>query len=291
VLSNDVAAVMADEEHARWRTATAREDMRFVCVTMPRILARPRWTSFPEHAGGLRHEEQAPTSGERCWFVAGYAFAAAVARAHVAHNWPADVRGVSPDRIGGGLVLRMPAEPFVLGAATAWSRPSLSIGLTDTQERALVGSGLMPLNTLPHGEAAFASVHSVQAVPAPARFPAAADANRRISGQISAMLCVSRFAHYIKVIGRDMTGAQYTAADVERRLQRWLSRYTNANQDADADGRARYPLLAGQVKVHDVDGRPGSFGCIIHLQPHYQLDDVSATFRLVTNFATVSAAA
>jgi type VI secretion system ImpC/EvpB family protein len=291
VLSNDIAAVMTDEEHARWRAATTRDDMRFVCVTMPRILARPRWTYFPEHTGGLRHEEQAPTSRERCWFVAGYAFAAAVARAHVTHNWPADVRGVSPDRIGGGLILGLPAERFVVGAETTWSRPSLSMGLTDTQERALATAGLMPLNTLPYGDAAFASVHSVQAVPAPSRHPIAAEANQRISGHISAMLCVSRFAHYIKVIGRDMTGAQYTAADVERRLQRWLSRYTNANQDADADGRARYPLLAGQVRVHDLEGRPGSFGCVIHLQPHYQLDEISATFRLVTNFTTAAAAA
>jgi type VI secretion system protein ImpD/type VI secretion system protein ImpC len=291
VLSNDVTAVMADEEHARWRAATTREDMRFVCLTMPRILARPRWTGFPDHAGGLRHEEQAQSTAERCWFVAGYAFAAVVARAHIAHNWPADVRGVSPDRVGGGLVLGLPEEPFVLGAVTAWPRASLSLGLTDTQERALVIAGLMPLNTLPHGEAAFAAVHSVQPVPAMPRFPAAADANRRISGQISAMLCVSRFAHYIKVIGRDMTGARYTAEDVERRLQRWLARYSNANDDTDADSRARYPLRMGQVKVHEVEGRPGSFGCVIHLQPHYQLDDISATFRLVTSFATAPAAA
>ncbi len=290
VLSNDVTAVMADEEHARWRAATAREDMRFVCVTMPRILARPRWTGFPDHAGGLRHEEQAPSAAERCWFVAGYAFAAVVARSHIAHHWPADVRGVSPDRIGGGLVLHLPAEPFVLGAKTDWPRPSVSLGLTDTQERALVNSGLMPLNTLPHGEAAFASVHSVQAQPSVARSPAAADANRRISGQISAVLCVSRFAHNIKIIGRDMTGAHHTAEDVERRLQRWLARYTNANDDTDADARARYPLRMGQVKVHDIEARPGAFGCVIHLQPHYQLDDISATFRLVTSFSTATAA-
>jgi type VI secretion system ImpC/EvpB family protein len=291
VLSNDIAAVMTDDEHARWRAATTREDMRFVCLTMPRILARPRWTCFPDHAAGLRHEEYAPTSREHCWFVAGYAFAAAVARAHVTHNWPADVRGVSADRVGGGLIVGLPAEPFVVGAVTDWPRASLSIGLTDTQERAVVTAGLMPLNTLPYGDAAFASVHSVQAVPAPTRYPVAAEANQRISGHISAMLCVSRFAHYIKVIGRDMTGAQYTAADVERRLQRWLSRYTNANLDANADGRARYPLLAGQVRVHDLEGRPGSFGCVIHLQPHYQLDDISATFRLVTSFTAAAAAA
>jgi type VI secretion system ImpC/EvpB family protein len=291
VLSNDVTAVVADEDHARWRAATAREDMRFVCLTMPRILARQRWTRFPGHAGGLRHEEQIRSSVERCWFVAGYAFAAVVARSHIAHHWPADVRGVSPDRIGGGLVLDLPAEPFVLGATTGWPRPSLSLGLTDTQERALVSAGLMPLNTLPYGEAAFGSVHSAQALPLVPRFLAAADANRRVSSQIGAILCVSRFAHYIKMIGRDMTGAHYTAEDVERRLQRWLARYTNVNDDTDADSRARYPLRMAQVKVHDIEGRAGAFGCVIHLQPHYQLDDIAATFRLVTSFATASDAA
>jgi type VI secretion system ImpC/EvpB family protein len=293
LLSNDVTAVMNDDDHARWRAITAREDMRFLCVTMPRILARPRWITHPPHEGGLRYEEHAPTGRERTWFVAGYAFAAAVGRAQINHNWPADVRGVSTDREGGGLVLRLPVEPFVLGAETISGRPSLSIGLTDTQERALVLAGLMPLNTLPYGEAAFASVHSLQAVPAgqPGRDPSAVEANRRLSAQISAMLCVSRFAHYIKIIGRELTGSFNTADDIERRLQRWLSAYTNANQGADADSRARYPLVEGRINVHEMPGKPGSFGCVVHLRPHFQLDDISTTFRLVTGFTTPGAEA
>jgi type VI secretion system protein ImpD/type VI secretion system protein ImpC len=293
VLASDVTAVMNDDDHMRWRAATTREDMRFICLTMPRILARPRWVPHLEHEGVWRYEEYAPTTRERSWFVGGYAFAAAVGRAHVNHNWPADVRGIGTDRIGGGLVLRLPEEPFEVGPETIWPRTSLSIGLTATQERALVLAGLMPLNTLPFGEAGFASVYSLQAIPAtaPGRDPSAAEANRRLSAQISSMLCVSRFAHYVKAIGRELTGSFSTAQDIEKRLQGWLSRYTNANPTSDPDSRANRPLVQGRVAVHEIDGRPGVFGCVIHLQPHFQLDDVSTTFRLVTGLNTTGAEA
>jgi type VI secretion system protein ImpD/type VI secretion system protein ImpC len=286
ILSSDVTAVMSDEDHARWRSATAQEDMRFMCVTMPRILARPRWTAHPEHGAGLRYEEYSPTARERFWFSASYAFGVAVGRAHANYDWPADVRGMTPDRIGGGLVLQLPEEMFELGAETAWPRSSLSIGLTSAQERGLVLAGMMPLNTLPFGEAAFASAYSLQAISptAPGRNPSAAEVNRRISAQINAILCVSRFAHYIKAMGRELTGSFSMAEDIEMRLQRWLSRYTNANPISDPDSRATRPLTEGRVSVREIGGRPGSFSCVIHLQPHFQLDDVSTTFRLVTGF-------
>jgi type VI secretion system protein ImpD/type VI secretion system protein ImpC len=110
----------------------------------------------------------------------------------------------------------------------------------------------------------------------------AATANARISSQINAMLCASRFAHYIKVIGRDMVGTLETAAKVEQRLQTWLNRYVNAAINAGPESRARQPLMAGRVSVAERPGRPGVYGCTIQLQPHFQLDDVAATFRLVT---------
>ncbi len=144
-----------------------------------------------------------PGAAERVWFVAGYAFAATVGRAFLSHGWPADVRGVGTDRVGGGLVLDLPQEDFVLGAETRWARASVDLALTDRQERDLVEAGLMPLNPLPYGDAAFASVRSLQAsaAEAPGRDPTPIQANRRISAQINAMLCVSRFAHYVKVLG------------------------------------------------------------------------------------------
>lgn len=286
-LSSDAAAAFRDDDHARWRQLTAREDTRFLCITMPRVLARPRWRPNPARRNGLFYEEYAPEARHRTWFTAGYAFAAAVGRAQALHGWPADVRGVTTDRVGGGLVLDLPAEPFVLGPETAWDRPSMDLALTDRQERDLVAAGLMPLNTLPYGEAAFASVHSLQAAPAdaPGRDPTPATANARLSAQTNAMLCASRFAHYVKIMGREMAGSSLTAAEVERRLQDWLSGYTNASLNAGPDSRARQPLVSSRVKVHELEGRPGSYGCVIHLQPYHQLDDVSAVFRLVTGFS------
>jgi type VI secretion system ImpC/EvpB family protein len=286
-LSIDIAAAFRDDEHGRLRMLMKREDSRFLCATMPRVLARPPWTADAHSESGLRYEEHATEARHRSWSVAGYAFAAAVGRAQAAFGWPADVRGVSPDRIGGGLVLDLPAEPIRLGAATVWNRPSLDLAFTDRQEAELVAAGLMPLNTLPYGDTAFASVHSLQArdPEAPGREPTAAAGNRRLSSQINAMLCVSRFAHYVKIIGRELTGAFSTAGEIERRLQSWLANYTNASQSPDADSRARYPLVSSRVSVQELPGKPGSFGCVIHLQPYFQLDDVAATFRLVTGFA------
>ena len=286
-MSNDIAAALRDGDHARWRLLSTREDTRFVCVTLPRVLARPRWHAGVRHANGLRYEEYAPEPQHRTWSVACYAFAAVVGRAQAAFNWPGDVRGVSPDRIGGGLVLDLPAEACRLGVDTVWNRPSLDLAFTDRQEQELVSAGLMPLNTLPYGDASFPAVHSLQArEQAPAgREPTAASANRNLSAQINAMLCVSRFAHYIKIIGRESTGAFMTASEIERRLQSWLAGYTNASQNADPDQRARHPLISSQVSVRALPGEAGSFGCVIQLQPYYQLDDVSASFRLVTGFS------
>ncbi len=291
-LSSDMTSTLNDHDHARWRAAASREDTRFLCVTLPRVQARPRWTTHPDHKGGLRYEEHAPSCRERTWAVAGYAFAASVARSHADHGWPADVRGVGTDRVGGGLVLNLPQEPFVFGAATASPRSPLSLGLTDAQEYMLNQAGLMPLNTLPYGEAAFASVHSLQTVrtPTPGREPTAAQANRRISAQISAMLCVSRFAHYIKVLGRQLTGSLYEAAEIEARLQRWLDKYVNANPDSRPETRAGTPLLGGRVAVQPMEGQPGSYSCVFHLQPYHQLDDISAVFRLATSFSNLGAA-
>ncbi len=289
-LSNDIAALLNGVEYARWRALAMQEQARFLCVTMPHVLARPPWTAQPEC---LWYDEQAPSSQQRTWFAASYTFAATVGRSFLLHGWPADIRGVAADRAGGGLVLNLPQEPFILGAATSLPRAPLDLALTDRQERDLVLAGLMPLNTLPFGDAAFAAVHSLQmpAIEAPGREPTPYQANRRISAQISAMLCVSRFAHYIKVIGRELTGSYKDAGDIERHLRQWLLNYTNSSQSPSADNRARHPLVSSAVEVHEIADRPGAFGCVVHLQPHYQLDDVSTTFRLVTGFGRSAAAA
>lgn len=279
----DPVAPLDDDDHTRWRTIGNKEDSRFLAVVLPRALARLPWRDDPERADGFRYEECVPGTEQRVWMSAGFAFAAITARAFAESGWPAGIRGVDCDRIGGGLVTGLPAEPFSVIPEVA-RRNAVEVALTDRQERALVAAGLIPLSALPFcSEAMFSAVPSLQM---PLRLNGAAGtANARLSAQINAMLCACRFAHHIKLLGRQTVGSFRTAEEVERRLQSWLERFVNANSDAGPETRARFPLAGGRVTVRDQPGRPGVLGCTLLLQPHYQLDGVTATFRLATEIA------
>ena len=261
--------------------------MRFVALTLPRLLARRPWTDEPGRLDGFRYSEHTPTADTRVWMSAGYAFAACAVRAFVESNWPADVRGVEIDRVGGGLVNNITAEPFVSGPPYAWPRKSIEYQFSFRQEHALVDVGLLPVGVLPFGpELVFGASRSMQAPASYSGITAAtAEANARLSAQINSMLCAARFAHLLKVMGRDMVGAFRTSDEIERQLNRWLQGYVNTNIDSTGDSRARFPLLEGNVQVSERTGKPGVFGCTIHLRPHYQLDDIATAFHLVTELA------
>ena len=283
----DPSAAMRSADYLRWRGLFTQEDIRFLAVTLPRVLARPPWDDDDLRAEGWRYTEYAPDAACRVWSSAGYAFAATVVRAFANFTWPADVRGLETDRRAGGLVDGLVPEPFGTDRGDVWVRPSLEIVLTDRQERSLVDAGLMPLSAIPFAEeAVFGAVRSLQ-IPQQYLGPNAhaSGANARLSAQINTLLCVARFAHYVKMLGRDMVGAFRTAEEIEDQLQRWISRYVNSNINSGGEARARYPLVAGQVSVQERPGKPGVYGCVIHMQPHFQLDDVSAQFRLVTDIA------
>ncbi|MGE4047929.1 MAG: type VI secretion system contractile sheath large subunit [Acetobacteraceae bacterium] len=284
-ISTDLTQPFRSADHVRWRSLAVQEDSRFLAVTLPRMLARAPWGDDPLRTDGFPYRETAFGPEQRVWMNAGYGFAAVAVRAFANNAWPADVRGSETDRLSGGLVAGIPQDPFATDRA--WFRPSLEVVFNETQERAIVEASLMPLSALPFGsQAVFSAVRSLQ-TPA-RRTGAAANANARLSTQINSMLCVSRFAHCIKLRGRDMVGAFRTAEEIESELHRWLQTYVNTNLGSGHDSRARFPLAGAQVAVREQPGRPGVFGCTVHLQPHFQLDDVAATFRLVTEIVTTN---
>jgi type VI secretion system ImpC/EvpB family protein len=283
----DIASPLRNPDHLRWRSLAGRADLRFVAVTLPRLLARHPWGDDPARRDDFRYREYAPDAVSRVWMSAAYGFAACTVRAFSNHGWPADVRGVETDRLGGGLVTDLPPEPFSSGSPLVWARTAIEFRLTDRQERALVDVGMMPISALPYGpDMVFSAVRSMQA---PASYSGAtaavATANARLSSQINSTLCASRFAHHIKVMGRDMVGSFQTPDEIERRLKSWLQGYVNTNIAATGDSRARFPLIDGDVEVREHPGKPGVFGCVIRLQPHYQLDDVATTFSLITELS------
>lgn len=283
----DVSAPLRSSDHARWRDLRGRADMRFVAITLPRLLARPRWSDDPGRQDGFRYREQTMGAEDHVWMSAAYAFARCVIRAFADHGWPADVRGAETDRLGGGVVTDLPDDHFESGPREAASRVAIELQFTDQQERALVEAGLMPLAAMPYGaEMVFGATRSLQ-LPAQhlGRTAAVADANARLSAHLNSMLCVSRFAHQLKVMGREMVGSFQTSDEIQRKLDAWLQGYVNTNTSGGAGTRARFPLLAGDVQVRDHPGRPGVFQCVAHLQPHHQLDGVSTAFSLVTELA------
>jgi type VI secretion system ImpC/EvpB family protein len=286
----DVMAPLRNDDHARWRGLATRTDMRFVGVVLPRLQARQPWQDDGSRKSGFRYTEYAPAPEHRVWSSASYAFAVVVGRAFTTFGWPADVRGIEIDRVGGGLVQDIAPEAYSTDPAGVWSRIPLEIVWTDRQERELLAAGLIPLASVPNTEdSVFGAASSVLT---PQRYSgrnaAVASANARLSTQINSTLCASRFAHYVKVMGREMVGSFRTSDEIQRQLEAWLTQYVNGNLAAGGESRAQHPLVAAQVEVEEQLGKPGSFRCVIRLQPHYQLDDMAASFQLVTEFGEPS---
>lgn len=289
----DLTDVLRAPDRARWRTLQGREDSRFLSVLLPRVLARTPWPDDATRADRCRYREYAPGPETRVWMNAGYALAAAAVRAFARSAWPADVRGAAVSRDpSGGVIEGLPAERLSGDPRDAPLRPPVEVALTDDQERQAVEAGFVPfigLELLPEGS--FAATPSIHRPPRmTGETAAAANANQRLSAQFNAMLCVSRFAHCVKLMGRDMVGSFKTADDIQRRLQRWLQGFTNISA-AGGDTGARYPLRDAFVEVAEKPGQPGVYGCTIMLQPHYQLDEVGAAFRLVTDLQAARQAA
>ena len=162
----DIAGPLRNAEHARWRSLAARADMRFVGVALPRLLARPPWQDDGTRADGFRYAEYAPVGGASRLDAAPATRLPPWSRGPSrSFAWPADVRGVETDRVGGGLVTGRAVGTVPHRSATmSGSRIPLEIVWNDRQERELLDAGLIPLAALPNcEELVFGAVRSLQA--------------------------------------------------------------------------------------------------------------------------------
>ncbi len=286
-----VSELLRAPERARWRSLAGREDTRFLALVLPRTLGRAAWADDGSRADRFRYREDAGRPEQRVWTTAVYSLASVAARAFARFRWPAEIRGAEPGwEATGGIVDTLPHERFRADPPGPPPRPPLELSLTDDQEREAAEAGLVALcglESLP--EASFGAVPSLHKPPR--MTTDIANANQRMSAQLNSVLCVSRFAHIVKLMGRDMVGSSMDATEIELRLQQWLNRHVTGLAGSGGDAAAKYPLSNASVEVRERPGRPGSYGCTIMLQPHYQLDEVGASFRLVTDLAASRAAA
>ena len=289
----DLARTFRQTEYQRWRefqqNPTTNEDLRFIGLTLPHILIREPWPDDGSRADGFRFRETVDRDGRDgyLWSSAAYAFASVVLRAFGDCGWFTEIRGTRRDVLGCGLVVDLPVPSFATDRRGVAIKLSSDVEISDRQERELSELGFIPLGKARYTD--YSVFFGNQSIQTPQKFEdAAATVNARLSSMMQYLLCVSRFAHYIKVMCRDRLGSFSTPADAEEFLNRWLANHCANTENAEV--MTRYPLRQGTAEIRESPGRPGLYSCRLWLQPHFQLDEISAGFRLVTEVASGQAA-
>ena len=284
----DMAYLRDMDGNRRWNRLRAQADSRFLGVTCPRVLVRRpyRANDLGRNDGFPYRESVSPDGSTLLWGLSAWAMAHVVLREFATSGWFADIRGVRPagdaSGEGGGLVDQYPPFTFDTDAHGFAAQPPVEIRLAQSQERMLAEYGLIPLMPLPYSTAlAFNTNQSLHKVP---RYDSEiASTNARIAAMLQYVLCACRFAHYLKLIMREHTGSVASVGSLSQMLNGWLARYCIGNDDADAEMKAKFPLRAASIEVRAIPGRPGVYSSVLRLQPHFQLDDVQASFQLLTD--------
>ncbi len=280
----DLAYLKSLESNIRWKRLRSNPDARFMGVTCPRVLVRAPYKTndITRRDGFFFREEIAPDGSTLVWGNAAYAMAMIVMREFITSGWFADIRGTRYSDDAGGLVDMYPTIAFATDKHGFASQPPIEIRLTPTQEQMLSEYGLIPLMPLPYSVDMVFNTN--QSLHQPQRYDSEiATQNARIAAMLQYVLCACRFAHYLKFIMRENVGQISTVDSLRGMLNQWLAQYCLGNDDADSSTKARFPLRSAHVDVREIAGRPGVYACVMHLQPHFQLDDVTASFQLLAD--------
>jgi len=281
--------IFNQQEYVKWQRFRDKSDARFVGLTLPRILMRLPYRSHPGSYKGIFFYEKSATHHNEnyLWGNACYGFASILIREFINVGWFGHIRGVLRDQIGGGLLTTLPIDSFKTDADDIQVKPVTDVIITDNLERELSDLGFIPLCQCYNSP--FAAFYNNQSVHKPqVHTDKTANVNAKLSVMLQHILCGSRIAHYIKVIFRDKIGSFQSATMVEEYIQNWLHKYTTGREDLEWEAQARYPLREASVSVKEHPSKPGQFLCIIHMKPHYQLDQMVSELELATELLKAS---
>lgn len=272
-------AIFQQQEYIKWREFRQSEDSRFVALTLPRILLR---TPHQITSGMFPFEEECYRPEDYLRGNASFAFASVIIREFGEIGWFAQTRGVPRDQLAGGVVTGY--EPLPIPDGTGAYHILTDVIITDSIERELNDLGLMALCQC-YG-VPLAAFHSNPSLHAARTYDSqSATANARISAMLQQVLCASRFAHYLKVMIRDMVGSYATEKDCELLLTKWLHKYTTGRDDLSWEMRAKYPLRDARLQVRELPGKPGQYTCVIYLKPHYIAENLVSELKLTTELS------
>jgi type VI secretion system protein ImpC len=274
----DIGKIFDSTEFAKWKSFRASEDSRYVGLTMPRVLMRLPYGKDTKPVDDFSYEEgvDGTDHSKYLWGNAAYALGARLTTAFAQYGWCASIRGVE----GGGLVEGLPTHTFRTDEGDVALKCPTEVAITDRREKELADQGLIPLVHCKGTD--YAAFFSVQSANKPKKYDkAAANANARLSAQLPYILAVSRFAHYMKSIMRDKIGGFMSRGQCQTFLTQWIMQYVTDDDQASAATKAKFPLREAKIEVSEIPGKPGAYRAIAFLRPHFQLDELTVSLRLV----------
>jgi type VI secretion system protein ImpC len=274
----DLAKIFDTTEYAKWKSFRQSEDSRYVGLCVPHVLMRLPYGRDTKQIDAFSYEEGVDGTDHTkyLWGNAAYALGARLTQSFALYGWCASIRGVE----GGGLVEGLPAHTFKTDEGDVALKCPTEIAITDRREKELADLGFIPLVHCKGTD--YAAFFSAQSAQKPKMYDSdSANANARLSAQLPYLLAVSRFAHYMKTIMRDKIGSFMSRSDCERFLNKWIMQYVTEDDNAAPMTKAQYPLREARVEVAEVPGKPGVYRAIAFLRPHFQLDELTVSLRLV----------
>jgi type VI secretion system protein ImpC len=274
----DISKIFDRTEYAKWRSFRESEDSRYVGLTLPHVLGRVPYGAATKPTENFNFEEDVDGTDHKkyLWSNAAYAMGTRLTEAFSMHSWCVAIRGVE----GGGLVDGLPTHTFETDEGEVAMKCPTEVAITDRREKEFSDNGFIPLVHCKGTD--YAAFFATQSANKAKKYDTdSANANARLSTQLQYIFAVSRFAHYLKSMMRDKIGSFMSQQEAQIFLNRWISKYVLENDVAPASQKAKYPLREARVDVSEIPGKPGCYRAVAFLRPHFQLDELSVSLRLV----------
>ena len=281
----DLAKIFDTPEYTTWKSFRETEDARFVTLAMPRVLARLPYGANTKPVEEFDYEEvslnpdgsaKSVNHEEYCWMNAAYVLGTRLTDSFAQTGFCTAIRGAE----GGGKVEGLPAHIFQSDDGDTDLKCPTELAITDRREKELSDLGFLPLCHYKNTD--YAVFFGAQSVQKPKKYDRPeATANAAISARLPYIMATSRFTHFVKVIGRDKIGSFMEAEDCQAFLDRWIHNFVSADTNPAPEQRARYPLREAKVEVKEIPGAPGSYNAVLHLRPWLQMEELTASMRMV----------
>ncbi|MEQ1759512.1 MAG: type VI secretion system contractile sheath large subunit [Vicinamibacterales bacterium] len=283
----DLTKIFTTPEYAAWRSLRESEDSRYLGLAMPRFLARLPYGAKTDPVEEFDFEEDtsAGDHSRYTWANSAYAMATNITRSFKLYGWCSRIRGVE----SGGAVEGLPAHTFPTDDGGVDMKCPTEIAISDRREAELAKNGFMPL--IHRKNTDFAAFIGAQSLQKPQEYmDPDATANANLSARLPYLFASCRFAHYLKCIVRDKIGSFKERDDMQVYLQNWIMNYVDGDPaHSNESTKAQKPLAGAEVEVTEIEGNPGYYAAKFHLRPHYQLEGLTVSLRLVSRLPSAKA--